>query len=146
MFGLRHVRPPSVEVTVATAATSRSYVVSPLVRSCACSSVDVRSAAGVALFGDGCCVAGFADQLVVWVVGDDVFGFGFQVAWFGEEEGRVAAGLFVFAEGDDEAFEAVRIAAFADDLELVAARGVFVRDALVEVAEACFVGGDSLFA
>ena len=80
------------------------------------------------------------------MVGDDVFGFGFEVAWFGEEEGGVAAGVFVFAEAEGEAFEAVGVAAFADDLELSCVRCVFARDPFVEVAEACFVGGDSLLA
>jgi hypothetical protein len=44
------------------------------------------SAAGGALFGDGCGVAGFADELVVGV-SEDLLGFGFEVAWSGEEEG-----------------------------------------------------------
>jgi hypothetical protein len=103
-------------------------------------------AAGVAFFGDGCSIAGLADDLVVGVAGDDLFGPGFEVAWFGEEEGRVAAGLFVLADGDGEAFEAVRIAALADDLELVGMPRVFARDALVDVPETRLVGGNSLLA
>ena len=99
-------------------------------------------AARIAFFSDGCRVAGLSDELVVGAVGDDLFGFGFDVAWFGEEEGWIAARLFVFAEGDGETFDAVGAAAFADDLELVRVRRVFARDPFVDVAEASLVGGD----
>src|SRR2546422_279681 len=103
-------------------------------------------AAGVAFFGEGCGVAGFADELVIGVLGDRLLGGGVDVAGLGQEEGRVAAGVLVFSEGDGDALEAVAVAAFADDLELIGARRVMACDPFVDVAEERLVGGDPLFA